>query len=131
GIVLQECREMAEQHLNQKVTRAVVTCPAYYSEPQREAVRRAGAMAGLKVERILNEPTAAALAYGMNRQLAKTVLVYDLGGGTFDATLMSIDGNVFEVMATGGDVFLGGVDFDSQVVDLLLQKFSDVHKKPF
>ncbi len=131
GIILQECREMAEQHLNQKVSRAVVTCPAYYSEPQREAVRRAGAMAGLKVERILNEPTAAALAYGMNRQLAKTVLVYDLGGGTFDATLMSIEGNVFEVMATGGDIFLGGVDFDNQVTDVLLQKYAEQHKRPF
>ncbi|MBL8954858.1 MAG: TIGR02266 family protein, partial [Myxococcaceae bacterium] len=131
GIVLQECREMAEQHLGTKVSRAVVTCPAYYSEPQREAVRRAGAMAGLKVERVLNEPTAAALAYGMNRQLAKTVLVFDLGGGTFDATLMSIEGNVFEVMATGGDIFLGGVDFDGQVTDVLLQKFAEQHKQPF
>jgi molecular chaperone DnaK (HSP70) len=131
AIVLQECREMAEQHLNQKVSRAVVTCPAYYSEPQREAVRRAGAMAGMKVERILNEPTAAALAYGMNRQLAKTVLVYDLGGGTFDATLMSIEGNVFEVMATGGDIFLGGVDFDGQVVDVLLRKYAETHAVAF
>ncbi len=131
GIVLQECREMAEQHLGTKVSRAVVTCPAYYSEPQREAVRRAGAMAGLKVERVLNEPTAAALAYGMNRQLAKTVLVFDLGGGTFDATLMSIEGNVFEVMATGGDIFLGGVDFDGQVTDVLLQKYAEQHKQPF
>jgi len=131
GIVLQECREMAEQHLNLKVSRAVITCPAYYSEPQREAVRRAGAMAGLKVERVLNEPTAAALAYGMNRQLAKTVLVFDLGGGTFDATLMSIEGNVFEVMATGGDIFLGGVDFDGHVTDVLLQKYAEQHGQPF
>jgi uncharacterized protein (TIGR02266 family) len=131
GIVLQECREMAESHLNTKVSRAVITCPAYYSETQREAVRRAAAMAGLKVERILNEPTAAALAYGMNRQLAKTVLVYDLGGGTFDATLMSIEGNVFEVLATGGDIFLGGVDFDNQVVDLMLKKYRDQHGSEF
>ena len=84
GLVLKECREMAEQALGTPVSRAVVTCPAYYSEPQREAVRRAGAMAGLKVERELNEPTAAALAFGMNRALKRTVLVYDLGGGTFD-----------------------------------------------
>jgi uncharacterized protein (TIGR02266 family) len=131
GIVLQECREMAESHLNTKVSRAIITCPAYYSETQREAVRRAAAMAGLKVERILNEPTAAALAYGMNRQLAKTVLVYDLGGGTFDATLMSIEGNVFEVLATGGDIFLGGVDFDNQVVDLMLKKYRDQHGSEF
>ncbi|MBM4778127.1 MAG: TIGR02266 family protein [Archangiaceae bacterium] len=131
GLILKECREMAEHTLGTKVSRAVVTCPAYYSEPQREAVRRAGAMAGLKVERVLNEPTAAALAFGMNRELARTVLVYDLGGGTFDATLLKIDKNVFEVLATGGDVFLGGVDFDNQVVDLLLQRFQTQHGRPF
>ncbi len=131
GLVLKECREMAEQVLGVPVSRAVVTCPAYYSEPQREAVRRAGAMAGLKVERVLNEPTAAALAFGMNRELVKTVLVYDLGGGTFDATLLKLEGNVFEVLATGGDVFLGGVDFDNQLVDLLLERFAQWHKRPF
>lgn len=131
GLVLKECREMAEQALGTPVSRAVVTCPAYYSEPQREAVRRAGAMAGLKVERVLNEPTAAALAFGMNRELTKTVLVYDLGGGTFDATVLKLDQNVFEVLATGGDVFLGGVDFDNQLVDLLLERFSTWHKRPF
>ncbi len=131
GLILKECREMAEHTLGTKVSRAVVTCPAYYSEPQREAVRRAGAMAGLKVERVLNEPTAAALAFGMNRELARTVLVYDLGGGTFDATLLKIDKNVFEVLATGGDVFLGGVDFDNQIVDLLLQRFQTQHGRPF
>ncbi|MDP2269087.1 MAG: TIGR02266 family protein [Archangium sp.] len=131
GLVLKECKEMAEQALGTSVTRAVVTCPAYYSEPQREAVRRAGAMAGLKVERVLNEPTAAALAFGMNRELKKTVLVYDLGGGTFDATLLKLDQNVFEVLATGGDVFLGGVDFDNQLVDLLLERFATWHKRPF
>lgn len=131
GLVLRECREIAEQALGCPVSRAVVTCPAYYSEPQREAVRRAGAMAGLKVERVLNEPTAAALAFGMNRELKKTVLVYDLGGGTFDATLLKVNRNVFEVVATGGDVFLGGVDFDNQLVDLLLERFTAWHKCPF
>lgn len=131
GLVLKECREMAEHTLGTKVSRAVVTCPAYYSEPQREAVRRAGRLAGLKVERVLNEPTAAALAFGMNRELSKTVLVYDLGGGTFDATLLKIDKNVFEVLATGGDVFLGGTDFDNQLVDLLLQRFQEQHGRPF
>jgi molecular chaperone DnaK len=131
GLVLRECKEMAEQYLGQKVTRAVVTCPAYYSEPQREAVRKAGALAGLKIERVLNEPTAAALAFGLNKELTKKVLVYDLGGGTFDATLMRIDNNVFEVLATGGDVFLGGVDFDNQIVDLMLEKFAEQHKKQF
>ena len=123
GIVLRECKQMAEQYLGVPVSRAVITCPAYYSEQQREAVRRAAAMAGLKVERVLNEPTAAALAYGLHRELSRRVLVYDLGGGTFDATLMRIDKNVFEVLATGGDIFLGGLDFDNQIVDTLLTKF--------
>ncbi len=131
GIILRECKELAEQHLGQKVERAVVTVPAYYSEPQREAVRRAGWMAGLKVERILNEPTSAALAYGLNREMSKKVLVYDLGGGTFDATLLRIDKNVFEVLATGGDIFLGGMDFDSILVDLLLERFQKQEKVTF
>ncbi|MBZ4335486.1 TIGR02266 family protein [Corallococcus sp. AS-1-12] len=125
GIILRECKEMAETHLNQKVERAVVTVPAYYSEPQREAVRKAGAMAGLKVERILNEPTSAALAYGLNRELNKRVLVYDLGGGTFDATILRIEKNVFEVLGTGGDIFLGGIDFDNLIVDFLLERFQE------
>ena len=127
GIVLAECKQMAEQHLSVAVSRAVITCPAYYSEQQREAVRVAARMAGLKVERVLNEPTAAALAYGLNRGLAKKVLVYDLGGGTFDATIMRIDDNAFEVLATGGDVFLGGLDFDNQLVDVLLTRFEKQH----
>ena len=122
---------MAEQHLSAKVERAVVTVPAYYSEPQREAVRRAGWMAGLKVERILNEPTSAALAYGLNREMAKRVLVYDLGGGTFDATILRIDKNVFEVLATGGDIFLGGMDFDNRLVDLLFERFEQQEKVRF
>ncbi|GHG95052.1 hypothetical protein GCM10012319_58600 [Comamonas sp. KCTC 72670] len=123
AIILRECKEMAEAHLNQKVERAVVTVPAYYSEPQREAVRKSGILAGLKVERILNEPTSAALAYGLNRELNKKVLVYDLGGGTFDATILKIEKNVFEVLGTGGDIFLGGIDFDNLIVDFLLARF--------
>jgi molecular chaperone DnaK (HSP70) len=125
AIILRECKEMAEAHLNQKVERAVVTVPAYYSEPQREAVRKAGVLAGLKVERILNEPTSAALAYGLNRELNKKVLVYDLGGGTFDATVLKIEKNVFEVLGTGGDIFLGGIDFDNLIVDYLLARFQE------
>ncbi|MBU8898922.1 TIGR02266 family protein [Corallococcus sp. M34] len=125
AIILKECKEMAEAHLNQKVERAVVTVPAYYSEPQREAVRKSGAMCGLKVERILNEPTSAALAYGLNRELNKKVLVYDLGGGTFDATILRIEKNVFEVLGTGGDIFLGGIDFDNLIVDFLLERFQE------
>ncbi len=131
GIILQECRQMAERHLGVAVNRAVITCPAYYSEQQREAVRRAAAMAGLKVERMLNEPTAAAMAYGLNRGMAKKVLIYDLGGGTFDATILRIDDNVFEVLATGGDIFLGGLDFDNQLVDELLARFSKQHGQAF
>jgi uncharacterized protein (TIGR02266 family) len=126
GLILRECKEMAEQHLGQKVERAVVTVPAYYSEPQREAVRKAGLLAGLKVERILNEPTSAALAYGLNRELNKRVLVYDLGGGTFDATILRIEKNVFEVLATGGDIFLGGIDFDNAIVDFLIERFQQL-----
>ena len=126
GLILRECKEMAEQHLGQKVERAVVTVPAYYSEPQREAVRKAGLLAGLKVERILNEPTSAALAYGLNRELNKRVLVYDLGGGTFDATVLRIEKNVFEVLATGGDIFLGGIDFDNAIVDFLIERFQQL-----
>ncbi|MCP3100600.1 TIGR02266 family protein [Myxococcus sp. K15C18031901] len=125
AIILRECKEMAEAHLNQKVERAVVTVPAYYSEPQREAVRKSGILAGLKVERILNEPTSAALAYGLNRELNKKVLVYDLGGGTFDATILKIEKNVFEVLGTGGDIFLGGIDFDNLIVDFLLARFQE------
>jgi uncharacterized protein (TIGR02266 family) len=131
GLILRECKEMAEQNLGQKVERAVVTVPAYYSEPQREAVRKAGALAGLKVERILNEPTSAALAYGLNRELNKRVLVYDLGGGTFDATILRIEKNVFEVLSTGGDIFLGGLDFDNAIVDFLLERFQQQENIPF
>jgi molecular chaperone DnaK len=131
GLILRECKEMAEAHLNQKVERAVITVPAYYSEQQREAVRKAGLMAGLKVERILNEPTSAALAYGLNRELSKKVLVYDLGGGTFDATVLRVEKNVFEVLGTGGDVFLGGLDFDNVIVDLLLERFQQQEKVAF
>jgi uncharacterized protein (TIGR02266 family) len=131
ALILKECKEMAEQHLGQKVERAVVTVPAYYSEPQREAVRKSGAMAGLKVERILNEPTSAALAYGLNREMDKRVLVYDLGGGTFDATILRIEKNVFEVLATGGDIFLGGLDFDNAIVDFLLERFQQLESVTF
>jgi molecular chaperone DnaK len=131
GLILRECKEMAEQHLGQKVERAVVTVPAYYSEPQREAVRKAGLLAGLKVERILNEPTSAALAYGLNRELNKRVLVYDLGGGTFDATVLRIEKNVFEVLATGGDIFLGGIDFDNAIVDFLIERFQQLEGTAF
>jgi molecular chaperone DnaK len=127
AFVLKELRETASAALGEPVTRAVVTVPAYYNDHQRSAVREAGRLAGLEVERIVNEPTAAALAFGYGRGLEKRVLVYDLGGGTFDASVLEIQGDVYEVVSTGGDTFLGGVDFDSQLVDHLAYGFFEVH----
>ena len=121
ALVLREVKEVAQNHLGEEVNRAVITVPAYYNERQRAAVRNAGALAGLHVERILNEPTAAALAYAYGRHLNQRVLVYDLGGGTFDASVLELDDNVYEVISTGGDTFLGGVDFDARIVDRLLE----------
>jgi molecular chaperone DnaK len=127
ALVLKEMREMASQALGEPVGRAVVTVPAYYDEHQRQAVRDAGELAGLHVERIVNEPTAAALAFGFGRGLDQRVLVYDLGGGTFDASVLEIQGDVYEVVSTGGDTFLGGVDFDAQLVDHLVYAFMEQH----
>lgn len=127
ALILKELRELATQALGEPVWSAVVTVPAYYDDHQRNAVREAGKLAGLHVERIVNEPTAAALAYGYGRGLDERVLVYDLGGGTFDASVVEIQGDVYEVVSTGGDTFLGGVDFDSQLVDHLAWRFSEQH----
>jgi molecular chaperone DnaK len=127
ALILREMREMASQALGEQVARAVVTVPAYYDEHQRQAVRDAGKLAGLHVERIVNEPTAAALAFGFGRGLDHRILVYDLGGGTFDASVLEIQGEVYEVISTGGDTFLGGVDFDAQLVDHLVYRFMDKH----
>jgi molecular chaperone DnaK len=121
--ILIELRDTVQEHLGAEVKRAVVTVPAYYNENQRQAVRKAGELAGLHIERILNEPTSAALSYGYNRGKEQRVLVYDLGGGTFDASILNLYGNVYEVVATGGDTFLGGVDFDSQVMDYVMIEF--------
>ena len=123
ALILTEIRDIARELLKEEVNRAVITVPAYFNENQREAVREAGILAGLQVERIINEPTAAALAFGYDRGLDQRVLVYDLGGGTFDATVLELCGNVYEVVSTGGDTFLGGVDFDNQLVDYLLDAF--------
>jgi len=127
AFVLHEMRDMATQALGETVDRAVITVPAYYNDHQRNAVREAGQLAGLAVERIVNEPTAAALAFGYGKGLDKRVLVYDLGGGTFDASVLEIQGDVYEVVSTGGDTFLGGVDFDSQIVDHLVWKFTEAN----
>ena len=123
SMILREVKEVAQNHLNAEVSRAVITVPAYYNDNQRQAVREAGRLAGLHVERILNEPTAAALAFGYGRQLTQRVLVYDLGGGTFDASILELSGNVYEVISTGGDTFLGGIDFDNAIVTYLLADF--------
>jgi molecular chaperone DnaK len=125
ALVLREVKEVAQNHLGEEVNRAVITVPAYYNERQRAAVRQAGALAGLQVERILNEPTAAALAYAFGRRVNQRVLVYDLGGGTFDASVLELNDNVFEVISTGGDTFLGGVDFDARIVERLLQGWKE------
>ena len=125
SLVLAEVKEIAQQWLQTEITRAVITVPAYYNDNQRLAVREAGELAGLHVERILNEPTAAALAFAHGRDLEQRVLVYDLGGGTFDASVLELHGNIYEVVSTGGDTFLGDVDFDKVIVDHLLEAFKE------
>ena len=131
AMVLREVRELAQNQLGEPVSRAVVTVPAYYNDNQRQAVREAGRLAGLHVERILNEPTAAALAYGYGRKLNQRVLVYDLGGGTFDASVLELHDTLYEVISTGGDTFLGGIDFDNAVVEYLLAEFARTTGRPF
>ncbi len=123
SFVLAHVKRISEQFLGGEVTEAVISVPAYYNDNQRTAVKEAGRLAGLDVKRIVNEPTAAALAYGFNRALEQKILVYDLGGGTFDVSVLNLNANVFEVLATGGDTFLGGVDFDNRIVDYVLEEF--------
>ncbi len=123
SFVLAQIKTIAEQFLGGTIDEAVISVPAYYNDNQRQAVKEAGRLAGFKVKRIVNEPTAAALAYGFNRGLDQKILVYDLGGGTFDVSVLQLTGNVFEVLATGGDTFLGGVDFDNRVIDFVLEAF--------
>jgi molecular chaperone DnaK len=125
SMVLSEVREIAQHWLGTEVNRAIITVPAYYNDNQRQAVREAGSLAGLTVERILNEPTAAALAFAHGRSLDQRIIVYDLGGGTFDASVLQLAENVYEVVSTGGDTFLGGVDFDKVIVDHLLSVFKE------
>ena len=123
AITLQKMKETAEAYLGETVTQAVITVPAYFNDAQRQATKDAGKIAGLEVLRIINEPTAAALAYGMNKEDGKTIAVYDLGGGTFDVSILEIGDGVFEVKATNGDTFLGGEDFDMHIVDYLATEF--------
>jgi molecular chaperone DnaK len=126
--VLQEMRAIAEEFLGQTVSKAVVTVPAYFNDGQRQATKDAGYIAGLDVIRIINEPTAAALAYGFGRDVEGKIAVFDLGGGTFDVSLLDINNGVFEVVATAGDTFLGGEDYDKRLVDWLVQGFAKEHK---
>ena len=123
AFILQKMKETAESYLGETVSKAVITVPAYFNDAQRQATKDAGQIAGLEVERIINEPTAAALAYGMDKDDGKTIAVYDLGGGTFDVSVLEIGDGVFEVKSTNGDTFLGGEDFDNVVVDYLAEQF--------
>jgi len=123
AFVLQKMKETAERHLGEPVTQAVITVPAYFNDSQRQATKDAGKIAGLEVLRIINEPTAAALAYGLDRKDTGTIAVYDLGGGTFDISVLEIGDGVFEVKSTNGDTFLGGEDFDMRIVDYLADEF--------
>ncbi|ABI76618.1 chaperone protein DnaK [Hyphomonas neptunium ATCC 15444] len=123
AFILTKMKETAEAYLGSKVTQAVITVPAYFNDAQRQATKDAGRIAGLEVLRIINEPTAAALAYGLDKGGNKTIAVYDLGGGTFDVSLLEIGDGVFEVLSTNGDTFLGGEDFDLRVVDFLASEF--------
>jgi molecular chaperone DnaK len=123
AFVLQKMKETAEANLGQKVTQAVITVPAYFNDAQRQATKDAGKIAGLDVLRIINEPTAAALAYGLDKQKTGTIAVYDLGGGTFDVSILEIGDGVFEVKSTNGDTFLGGEDFDMRLVNYLADEF--------
>ncbi len=127
AMVLREMKQIAERHTGEKVTKAVITVPAYFNDNQRQATKDAGRIAGLEVLRILNEPTAAALAYGFGMGLNQRVAVYDLGGGTFDISVLEIGQDIFEVLATCGDTFLGGDDFDDRIIDLLADDFIAEH----
>ncbi len=123
AFILQKMKETAESYLGEKVTEAVITVPAYFNDSQRQATKDAGKIAGLDVLRIINEPTAAALAYGMDKKSTGTIAVYDLGGGTFDVSILEIGDGVFEVKSTNGDTFLGGEDFDARIIEYLADEF--------
>ncbi|PHR54111.1 MAG: molecular chaperone DnaK [Robiginitomaculum sp.] len=127
AFILGKMKETAESYLGEEVTQAVITVPAYFNDAQRQATKDAGKIAGLEVLRIINEPTAAALAYGLDKKEARTIAVYDLGGGTFDVTILEIDDGLFEVKSTNGDTFLGGEDFDMRIVKYLAAEFKKEH----
>ncbi len=135
AMVLRDLKKTAEDYLGEKVTRAVITVPAYFNDSQRQATKDAGEIAGLKVERIINEPTAAALAYGLEKKRNERIAVYDLGGGTFDISILDIGDNVFEVLSTNGDTHLGGDDYDEELINYVAEEFRkkegiDLRKDP-
>jgi len=127
AMVLRRLREAAEAYLGEKVSQAVITVPAYFNDSQRQATKDAGTIAGLDVQRIINEPTAAALAYGLDKKKDEEIAVYDLGGGTFDISILELGQGVFEVKATNGDTHLGGDDFDQRVIDWIADEFKKQH----
>merc|ERR1712032_1658392 len=129
SMVLTKMKETAENYLGKEVKHAVITVPAYFNDAQRQSTKDAGVIAGLNVLRIINEPTAAAIAYGLDKKTEKNILVYDLGGGTFDVSLLTIDNGIFEVVATNGDTHLGGEDFDQRVMQHFLKIFNKKHNK--
>ena len=120
AMVLTKMKETAEAYLGKDIKHAVVTVPAYFNDAQRQATKDAGVIAGLNVARIINEPTAAAIAYGLDKKGEKNILVFDLGGGTFDVSILTIDNGVFEVISTNGDTHLGGEDFDQRIMEYFL-----------
>ena len=124
-MILQKLKTDAEAYLGEKITEAVITVPAYFDDTQRQATKDAGRIAGLDVKRIINEPTASALAYGLDKKQDEKIAVYDLGGGTFDISILELGDGVFEVKATNGDTHLGGDDFDQRVIDWLLAEFKN------
>ncbi|MFQ5676643.1 MAG: molecular chaperone DnaK, partial [bacterium] len=135
AMILQKMKQTAEDYLGQKVTAAVVTVPAYFNDSQRQATKEAGEIAGLEVKRIINEPTAASLAYGLDKKKDEKIAVYDLGGGTFDISILEIGDGVFEVKATNGDTHLGGDDFDQRIIEWIVDEFKkqegvDLSKDP-
>ncbi|HEV3468505.1 MAG TPA: molecular chaperone DnaK, partial [Pyrinomonadaceae bacterium] len=125
GIVLQRLKAAAEDFLGESVTDAIITVPAYFDDAQRQATKDAGKIAGLRVERIINEPTAAALAYGLGREGSERIAVYDLGGGTFDVSILEINDGVYEVLSTSGNTFLGGEDFDERIINWMVEQFRE------
>merc|ERR1711937_595650 len=135
SMVLTKMKETAENYLGKEVKHAVITVPAYFNDAQRTSTKDAGTISGLEVLRIINEPTAAAIAYGLDKKTEKDILVYDLGGGTFDVSLLTIDNGVFEVVATNGVTHLGGEDFDQRVMEHFIKVFNkknnvDIKKEP-